>query len=114
MALTSLVILKHSGFTKGALYITLGLILWAPVLKSSIHATLAGVALGFVIPLAPGKDVCSLLLQDYEHALHPWVVLQFKPVFIFANAFVPLFVFTWADLWQLLPLGIVAALPLQV
>lgn len=114
MALTSLVILKHSGFTKGALYITLGLILWAPVLKSSVNATLAGVALGFVSPLAPGKDVCSLLLQDYEHALHPWVVPQLTPVYIFANAFVPLFVFTRADLWQLPPLGIVAALPLQV
>jgi Na+:H+ antiporter, NhaA family len=105
---------RHCPYTVPSAYRFLALILWAPVLKSSIHATLAGVALGFVIPLAPGKDVCSLLLQDYEVALHPWVVLQFTPVFIFANAFVPLFVFTWADLWQLLPLGIVAALPLQV
>lgn len=109
MALAGLVILNRSGVTKGAPYILLGLILWASVLKSGVHATLAGVALGFAIPLAPGKDGRSLL-QDYEHALHPWVAFLIMPVFAFANAGVPLFGFTWSDLWQPLPLGIAAGL----
>ncbi|MEJ6707587.1 MAG: Na+/H+ antiporter NhaA [Amylibacter sp.] len=75
MALAGLVILNRTGVTKGAPYIILSLILWASVLKSGVHATLAGVALGFAIPLAPGKDGSSLL-QDYEHALHPWVAIK--------------------------------------
>ena len=69
------------------------MILWASVLKSGVHATLTGVALGFAIPLAPGKDGRSLL-QDYEHALHPWVAFLIMPVFAFANAGVPLFGFS--------------------
>lgn len=109
LALAGLVILNRSGVTKGAPYIILGLILWASVLKSGVHATLAGVALGFAIPLAPGKDGRSLL-QDYEHALHPWVAFLIMPVFAFANAGVPLFGFSWSDLWQPLPLGIAAGL----
>lgn len=109
MALAGLVILNRSGVTKGAPYIILGLILWASVLKSGVHATLAVVALGFAIPLAPCKDGRSLL-QDYEHALHPWVAFLIMPVFAFANAGVPLFGFTWADLWQPLPLCIAAGL----
>lgn len=109
MALAGLVILNRSGITKGASYIIFGIILWAFVLKSGVHATLAGVALGFAIPLALGKDGRSLL-QDSEHALHPWVAFLIIPVFAFANAGVPLFGFSWSDLWQPLPLGIAAGL----
>jgi NhaA family Na+:H+ antiporter len=109
MALAGLVILNRTGVTRGGPYIILGLILWASVLKSGVHATLAGVALGFAIPLAPGKDGRSLL-QDYEHALHPWVAFLSMPVFAFANAGVPVVGFSWSDLWHPLPLGIAAGL----
>ncbi len=60
-------------------YLFFGLILWTAVLKSGVHATIAGVLLATVIPINP-------LLKKYEHGLHPWVAFFIMPVFAFANA----------------------------
>lgn len=60
-------------------YLVFGLILWVAILKSGVHATIAGVLLATVIPVNP-------LLKNYEHALHPWVAFFIMPVFAFANA----------------------------
>ncbi len=66
-------------------YMIVGLILWAALLKSGIHATLAGVVIGFMIPMTlPNSDHSPLI--KLEHALHPWVAFFILPLFAFANA----------------------------
>jgi NhaA family Na+:H+ antiporter len=84
-----LLALNISGVRRLAPYILLGVILWVCVLKSGVHATLAGVALGFATPLKPGPSGRSLA-KSAEHGLHGWVALLTMPLFAFANAGVPL------------------------
>ena len=69
-------------------YLLTGLVLWVSVLKSGVHATLAGVALGLAIPLARGGQPGRA--AALERALHPWVAFGILPVFALANAGVPL------------------------
>lgn len=68
-------------------YLLVGLLLWVAVLKSGVHATLAGVITGFAIPMMgrSGTPEDSPLLS-LEHALHPWVAYGVLPAFAFANA----------------------------
>ena len=83
------------------------------VLKSGIHATLAGVALALTIPLrpSPGRpDDPASPLHLLEHALHPWVAYLIVPVFGFANAGVSLSGMSWAAVLAPVPLGIAAGL----
>lgn len=70
-------------------YLIMGIFVWACVLKSGVHATLAGVLLGLLIPLRPHQTEKSPL-KMLEHALHPWVVFGVIPLFAFANAGIPL------------------------
>ena len=60
------------------------------MLKSGVHATLAGVALAFAIPLKTGGPREQSPLRRCEHALHPWVTFGIMPIFAFANAGVAL------------------------
>ena len=69
-------------------YMLVGLILWASVLKSGVHATLAGVIIGFCIPMR-GRNGSSPLHQ-FEHILAPWCSYLILPLFAFSNAGVPL------------------------
>lgn len=74
-------------------YLALGAVLWACVLQSGVHATLAGVALAFTIPLTPSPaapDDAKSPLHRLEHGLHPLVGFAIIPLFGFANAGVPL------------------------
>ncbi len=90
LAIGILFFLNKRGVTKLAPYIVTGIFLWACVLKSGVHATLAGVVLAFFIPLkiqAPGQKPP---LRQLEHELHPWVAYFILPVFAFANAGVSL------------------------
>lgn len=94
------------------LYVLVGLVVWVCVLKSGIHATLAGVVTAFAIPLVdtrPGHEGESPL-QAVEHALHPWVAFAVLPMFAFVNAGVSLQGVTPATLLQTVPLGIAAGL----
>ena len=75
----------------------------ARVLKSGVHATLAGVAVD-------GADDGESLLVRTEHALKPWVACGIIPLFAFANAGVPLAGASWASLAAPVPLGIIAGL----
>jgi len=107
-----LFILNRRGVTSFAPYVLLGIALWVCVLKSGVHATLAGVVLAFAIPLRGGSgggDVESPL-ERMEHALHPWVAYLVMPVFAFANAGVSLAGVSFRDLLTPLPLGISAGL----
>ncbi|WP_409312605.1 Na+/H+ antiporter NhaA [Pseudomonas putida] len=90
-------------------YMIVGLILWVCVLKSGVHATLAGVALAFCIPLRTRNAESSPLLA-LEHALQPWVAYAILPIFAFANAGVSLAGMTVDSFTHPVPMGITIGL----
>lgn len=90
------------------LYMLVGLVLWVAVLKSGVHATLAGVIVGFMIPLN-GKRYASPL-KHLEHGLHPWSAYLILPLFAFANAGVSLDGIQLSDLLSPVPMGIILGL----
>ena len=79
-----LVAMNRLGVVRLAPYLIVGLVLWVCVLKSGVHATLAGVTLAFCIPLRTRSQKSPL--ATLEHALHPWVAYAILPLFAFANA----------------------------
>ncbi|MFT4465213.1 MAG: Na+/H+ antiporter NhaA [Sodalis sp. (in: enterobacteria)] len=92
-----------------ALYLLLGAALWGCILLSGIHATLAGVIVGGLIPLRlPATDESPA--RALEHRLQPWLVYLILPLFAFANAGISLRDVALGHLVSLLPLGIVAGL----
>ncbi len=91
-------------------YVVVGLIIWVCVLKSGVHATLAGVITALAVPLSDGKGGSPL--GRAEHALHPWVAYAILPVFAFANAGVSLEGVNLSTLMQTVPLGIATGLVL--
>ncbi|QSX79598.1 Na+/H+ antiporter NhaA [Agrilutibacter solisilvae] len=98
-------------------YLLLGLVLWVCVLKSGVHATLAGVATGLMIPHVDPRNAISdevehSPLETLEHALHPWVAFAILPVFAFLNAGLPLGGLRAEDALAMLPLGIALGLVL--
>ena len=98
------------GGTQLAPYLFVGLLLWVAVLKSGVHATLAGVVLAFFIPLrAPGAESDSPL-RRLEYDLHAPVAYAILPLFAFANAGVSLNGVTAAAFLEPVPLGIAAGL----
>ena len=108
--LVGLFMLNRLGVKTMAPYILLGIVLWIAVLKSGVHATLAGVALAAFIPTGKNADDKTGLTYRLEHGLHPWVVYGILPVFAFANAGVPILGLSMADLLAPVPLGIALGL----
>ncbi|UCG71635.1 MAG: Na+/H+ antiporter NhaA [Chromatiales bacterium] len=106
-SVTGLVFLTLKKVRRIAPYIIVGLILWTSVLKSGVHATLAGVVLGLFIPLGDENDSP---LDRLLHDLHPWVAFGVLPLFAFVNAGVPLAGFGWDALLKPVPLGIALGL----
>ena len=90
LGIAGLVLLNRFGVLRLWPYILVGLFIWICVLKSGVHATLAGVALAFAIPLKVEGPRARTPLRRCEHALHPWVTFGIMPVFAFANAGVAL------------------------
>lgn len=109
VALAVLIAFNRMGVRRIAPYMLVGAILWLCVLKSGVHATLAGVAIAFTIPLTPSDDEHSPL-EDLEHALHPWVAFAIMPIFALANAGVSLAGLSFASLFAPIPLGIALGL----
>ncbi len=91
-------------------YLLVGLFVWVCVLKSGVHATLAGVITALSIPLAAGAAGQEGPLEKLEHALGPWVSFGILPLFAFANAGVSMSGLTLADLAAPVPLGIALGL----
>ncbi|MBV7258943.1 Na+/H+ antiporter NhaA [Erythrobacter crassostreae] len=89
-------------------YILLTVLMWVFVLKSGVHATLAGVAAAFCVPMVSRNG--ERLLEKMEHGLHSWVAFLIIPIFGFANAGVSLVGISPADLLAPLPLGIALGL----
>lgn len=105
----ALFMLNNKKVTKLLPYIIVGAILWFAVLKSGVHATLAGVVIGFSIPLK-GKKGEHSPLKHMEHALHPYVAFGILPLFAFANAGISLEGVSMEGLTSMLPLGIAMGL----
>ncbi|MGF1745875.1 Na+/H+ antiporter NhaA [Vibrio minamisatsumaniensis] len=104
-----LFMLNNKRVTKLSVYLVVGAILWFAVLKSGVHATLAGVVIGFAIPLKGNKGERSPL-KHLEHALHPYVAFAILPIFAFANAGISLEGISLSNLTGMLPLGIAMGL----
>ncbi|AXB31191.1 Na+/H+ antiporter NhaA [Vibrio campbellii] len=104
-----LFMLNAKEVTKLTPYMIVGAILWLAVLKSGVHATLAGVVIGFAIPLK-GKKGEHSPLKHMEHALHSYVAFGILPLFAFANAGISLEGVSMSGLTSMLPLGIALGL----
>lgn len=91
-------------------YLAVGLVMWLLVLKSGVHATLAGVITALAIPMRDGKGHSPLLA--IEHGLHPWVAFLVLPMFAFSNAGVVLSGVSLQTLLAPVPLGIALGLVL--
>ncbi|GMQ46301.1 Na+/H+ antiporter NhaA [Vibrio sp. 10N] len=104
-----LFILNAKKVTSIPVYLAVGAVLWVSVLASGVHATLAGVVLGFAIPLN-GKPGEHSPLKHLEHALHPYVAFGILPIFAFANAGISLEGVSMSGLTSMLPLGIALGL----
>jgi NhaA family Na+:H+ antiporter len=111
--LVCLLCLNRAGVLRLTPYLLIGAVLWYFVLKSGVHATLAGVALALTIPLRPrnaGQPQAHSPLHDLEHALHKPVALLIVPVFGFANAGVSFAGMGLDSLAQPVPLGVALGL----
>jgi Na+:H+ antiporter, NhaA family len=110
ITIIALFILNRRGVTNRTPYIIIGLALWLAVLKSGIHATVAGVLLAFFIPLRSGEVDGPSPLRELEHDLHSTVSFGILPLFAFANAGISLAGVRMSSLLHPLPLGIAAGL----
>ena len=106
---TILFTLNKKGVTNTSPYIFWGVVLWIAVLKSGVHATLAGVALAFFIPMK-GKEGEVSPLKSLEHNLHTMVAFIILPIFAFANAGISFAGIGVADVVSPVPLGIILGL----
>jgi Na+:H+ antiporter, NhaA family len=102
-ALIILIGLNLFGVRQLIWYVLVGVLLWTFVLKSGVHATLAGVVLALAIPYRP---VIGSPLIHLEHALRPWVAFGILPLFGFANAGFSFGDLSISDLFQPVPLGV--------
>lgn len=108
--LAALGFLNWRGVASVSTYILIGIIMWIAVLKSGVHATLAGVALAAFIPMHDKDEPGHSPLRELEHDLHSVVAFGVLPLFAFVNAGIDLAGVSFADLLHPVPLGIAAGL----
>jgi NhaA family Na+:H+ antiporter len=108
-ALALLALLNLAGVRRVVWYLLVGVLLWVFVLKSGVHATLAGVALALAIPLKAGAAGDSPL-RRVEHELAPWVNFGILPLFGFANAGLSFAGLSLSSFLEPVPLGVAAGL----
>jgi NhaA family Na+:H+ antiporter len=108
IALIIAIIMNKTGVTRTSGYILLGIVLWIAVLKSGVHATLAGVLIAFCIPMRDKQG--NSPLGELEHDLHSPVVFAILPLFAFANAGLSLAGMSIDDLAHPVTLGVVSGL----
>jgi NhaA family Na+:H+ antiporter len=106
--IAALVALNRFGVKRIAAYMLVGVVIWLAVLKSGVHATLAGVVVAAFIPLKADDETSPA--RHLEHELHPWVAFGVLPVFAFANAGVSLHGLGPEALTNTITLGIAAGL----
>jgi len=112
VALAILFTMNRMKVTRKSAYILVGIILWISVLKSGVHATLAGVALAFLIPLnSKNKNGSTFsIIKEMEHDLHYWVAFLILPLFAFVNAGVDLKGISVQEMFGPVPMGIMLGL----
>ncbi len=112
VSLSTLVLMNLFKVNKQSLYIVVGIILWVSVLKSGVHATLAGVALAFCIPMNSRDDDGNdfSMAKEIEHGLHSWVAFLILPLFAFVNAGINLSEISMDQMFGGVPMGIIAGL----
>ncbi|MDX8413886.1 MAG: Na+/H+ antiporter NhaA [Mariprofundales bacterium] len=112
ISLVTLIVFNLLGVTRKAAYFIVGFILWISVLTSGVHATLAGVALAFTLPMYAknkrGKTVS--LVKEVEHGLHFWVAFFILPLFAFVNAGINITAISIDQMAGSVPLGIMFGL----
>ena len=108
--LLTLGMMNWRGVSKVAPYILVGVIMWTAVLKSGVHATLAGVALAAFIPMRDANNSENSPLKMLEDDLHSVVAFGVLPLFAFVNAGISLSGVSVSDLFHSVPLGIAAGL----
>jgi NhaA family Na+:H+ antiporter len=104
-----LILMNRAGVMRISPYLLVGLVLWAAVLKSGVHATIAGVLLALTLPLRAASHAQSPA-RRLEHDLHGPVAFGILPLFAFANAGVPLQGMALAELAHPITMGIAAGL----
>jgi NhaA family Na+:H+ antiporter len=114
IGIVALVLMNLLGVRRLAAYVLVGIYVWACVLESGVHATLAGTVVGLCVPLR-GKGKVTLdehdsLSKRCIHGLHPWVAFAIMPAFALANAGVSLAGLGWSDVTAPLTLGVMLGL----
>ncbi|MDQ1212344.1 Na+/H+ antiporter NhaA [Pantoea anthophila] len=107
-AIGVLALLNYFNVRKISIYILVGIVLWTAVLKSGVHATLAGVIVGFFVPLEKREGHSPA--EHLAHGLMPWVNWLILPLFAFANAGISLAGITLGDILSPEPAGIIFGL----
>ncbi len=108
LALIVAITMNRIGVTRTSSFILLGVVLWIAVLKSGVHATLAGVLIAFCIPMRDEQGKSPLL--DLEHDLHGPVAFAILPIFSFANAGLSLAGMSIENLTHPVTVGVVSGL----
>ena len=105
-----LALLNKRNTESKSLYIMVGVIMWVAMLKSGVHATLAGVILAMFIPMRSKSDINHSPLKSMEHDLHSVVAFWVLPIFAFANAGINLSGVGFEQILHGVPLGIALGL----
>ncbi len=108
IALTIAVVMNRAGVTRTSSYVLLGIVLWVAVLKSGVHATLAGVLIALCVPMRDKAGASPL--RELEHDLHGPVAFVILPIFAFANAGLSLSGVSLSDLTHPVTLGVMTGL----
>ena len=105
-----LILINRMGINKMYLYMILGIFLWYFVLKSGVHATIAGVLLATTIPNTSNNGLEHSMLKDLEHKLHNFVGILVLPIFAFFNSDINFADVTLSSVYSPLSLGVILGL----
>ena len=105
-----LILINRMGINKMYIYMILGVFLWYFVLKSGVHATIAGVLLATTIPNTSNNGLEHSMLKDLEHKLHNFVGILVLPIFAFFNSDINFADVTLSSVYSPLSLGVILGL----
>ena len=105
-----LILINRMGINKMYVYMILGVFLWYFVLKSGVHATIAGVLLATTIPNTSNNGLEHSMLKDLEHKLHNFVGILVLPIFAFFNSDINFADVTLSSVYRPLSLGVILGL----